>query len=318
MKRKKSARQGGRPRQDRRPCQGACRSTAFTLVELLAVLAIIAILVALLIPALTMVRNMAKETQQKAQITTIELAIVAFKNDYGDYPPSHGWQPPDNIDYSYCGAQTLAEALVGWDLMGFHPKSAWRADGQGKTGVNDAYLGATIPAERENNLKARKGPYLELATANVFRLNQLFDSATPLAGDTFVICDVFGVKSVTIGGKAVKAGAPILYYKANTSSKTIEANPGGFPGRIYNVYDNDTLVAVVKEPADRARYPSHPTPVNPLAGPLSFFYGYITDPKVTATPWPSRPDSYILISAGADGLYGTRDDICNFEPNLPG
>ena len=66
------------------------KKSAFTLVELLIVLGIIAILVSLLIPALTMVRKMAKETQQKAQITTIELAIVAFKNDYGDYPPSHG------------------------------------------------------------------------------------------------------------------------------------------------------------------------------------------------------------------------------------
>jgi hypothetical protein len=26
-----------------------------------------------------------------------------------------------------------------------------------------------------------------------------------------------------------------------------------------------------------------------------------------------REDSYILISAGKDGLYGTADDICNFE-----
>ena len=43
-----------------------------------------------------------------------------------------------------------------------------------------------------------------------------------------------------------------------------------------------------------------------------FFYNYITDPKVTAVDWPYRPDSYILISAGVDGLYGTNDDICNF------
>ena len=28
---------------------------------------------------------------------------------------------------------------------------------------------------------------------------------------------------------------------------------------------------------------------------------------------PNRSDSYILISAGFDGLYGTADDICNFD-----
>ena len=41
------------------------------------------------------------------------------------------------------------------------------------------------------------------------------------------------------------------------------------------------------------------------------FYEYIRDPKIMATPWPYRPDSYILISAGADGEYGTGDDITN-------
>ncbi len=45
------------------------------------------------------------------------------------------------------------------------------------------------------------------------------------------------------------------------------------------------------------------------------FYDYITDPKATGASgrdWPYRADSYILISAGADGLYGTSDDITNF------
>jgi prepilin-type N-terminal cleavage/methylation domain-containing protein len=297
--------------------------TGFTLVELLAVLAIIAILVSLLIPALTMVRKVAKETQQKAQITTIELAIVAFKNDYGDYPPSHGWQVGgDNIDYDYCGAQTLAEALVGWDLMGFHPKSAWRDDGYDKAGGRWTY----DPAKsRDDNgdgtpdtLKERVGPYLELATANAFRLNQLFTNTSSLNPNTFVICDVFGAKSVTIGSKIVKAGVPILYYKANTFSKTIDITVvSGYDKLIYNRDDNMRLVYSVKEMADEAKYPSLPTPLNPLTSTTFFYNKYITDPKVSTTTikWPSRPDSYILISAGADGLYGTRDDICNFDPN---
>jgi hypothetical protein len=43
----------------------------------------------------------------------------------------------------------------------------------------------------------------------------------------------------------------------------------------------------------------------------------LMDQKVYAVynpprPWPCRPDSYILISAGVDGVYGTDDDITNF------
>ena len=47
-----------------------------------------------------------------------------------------------------------------------------------------------------------------------------------------------------------------------------------------------------------------------------FFYssqeGGLINPKVPGGFWPYRADSYILISAGPDGLYGTGDDITNF------
>lgn len=291
VKHKKLARQGG-----------ACRSTAFTLVELLTVLAIITMLVALLIPALMVVRNMARETKQKAQLTTIEMGLTAFKNDYGDYPPSE-WKQQD-----YCGAQKLAEALVGWDLLGFHPDSEFTSDGETEDGSREIYPDPLNPddPDDEKNLKERRGPYLELATTNVFKLEQLFDSTTPLASDTFVLCDVFVSKTVTLaGGKNVKAGSPILYYKANTSSKTIENVPVN--KRIYNVRDNVPLTTILKSILDDKEHP-----LGEAASTYKAFYDYITDPKVTATKWPYRPDSYILISAGADGLYGTSDDICNF------
>jgi hypothetical protein len=48
--------------------------------------------------------------------------------------------------------------------------------------------------------------------------------------------------------------------------------------------------------------------------PGTYFYSpayKLADPKISI-PWPYRPDSYILISAGVDGVYGTDDDITNF------
>ena len=41
-------------------------------------------------------------------------------------------------------------------------------------------------------------------------------------------------------------------------------------------------------------------------------YGYAQDPKVTTYPWPYNSDTYLLISAGEDGYYGTDDDVRNF------
>jgi hypothetical protein len=99
-------------------------------------------------------------------------------------------------------------------------------------------------------------------------------------------------------GKTARAGTPILYYRANTSAKTIR--------EIYNVLDNDALI-LIKQQVDGK--------IHPLADPMNqyqYFYEYIRDPKISARPWPYRPDSYILISAGVDGLYGTSDDIRNF------
>ncbi|MBA7665885.1 hypothetical protein ES703_73959 [subsurface metagenome] len=271
------------------------KRTGFTLVELLAALGIIALMVGLLIPALSMVRNTAKETKQKAQFTAIELALTAFKNDYGDYPGSD-WA----LVGDYCGAQKLAEALVGWDLLGFHSKSDFRSNGRNDDG--EFIYDANNPIFFDQ----RRGPYLELATFDAFRLGNisirnpgLFFDTRPLAPNTFVLCDVFGEKKIMLSnGKTVRAGAPILYYRANTSAKTIR--------EIYNAQDNDVLIQIKRQADNKEQPLSRP------AGQFQYFYDYIRDPKISARPWPYKPDSYILISAGVDGIYGTSDDIRNF------
>lgn len=275
------------------------KRTGFTVVEVLAAVGIIALMVGLLIPALSMVRRTAKETKQKAQFTTIELALTAFKNDYGDYPRSD-WLLPPARGSDYCGSQKLTEALLGWDLLGFHPQSDFRSNG-----YNDDRV-FIYDANNPVFFDQRRGPYLELASANAFRLGNIsfrypgiFNNTRPLAPNTFVLCDVFGAKKVTLAnGETVRAGAPILYYRANTSAKTIR--------EIYNVLDNDALINI-KQTADGKIHPLADTRNQYL-----YFYEYIRDPKISARPWPYRPDSYILISAGVDGLYGTGDDIRNF------
>jgi prepilin-type N-terminal cleavage/methylation domain-containing protein len=309
------------------------KKDGFTTIELLTVLAIIAIMVGILIPAVTYVRNSARVAKQKVQFAAIAMALDSFKGDYGDYPPSHGCS--DSVcdpDYDYCGAQTLAEALVGWDLLGFNPNSAWRSDGMDLSGANPVY------STTDANLAARVGPYLELGTTSAFTVGQLFPNITQgqthLNLNRYVLCDSFEAKSVTItqsGGtpKTVKAGRPILYYKANVTSKVFgppsQADPSTW---IYNYMDNINLIGlqVYSEQLKNSSYISDPLYYNSYGGGLPGTYFYsptykLLDQKVysaTASapggpvPWPYRPDSYILISAGVDGVYGTDDDITNF------
>jgi type II secretory pathway pseudopilin PulG len=285
------------------PSNGA----GFTVVEILTVLAIIAIMVGILVPTVSFVRNTAKEAKQRTQLAAIDMALMAFKGDQGDYPSSDVLK---QTPFNYCGAQRLAEALVGWDLLGFHPDSKFIASNH----VTDPE--GVYNADDNINLDKRKGPYLELSTANAFKLSDLFVSCGSgtwaLAPDTYVLCDVFGIKPVsytTASGTTttVMAGTPILYYKANTSSK-LHNTGDDITKRIYSALDNKTLTELkIKDPGRL-----HPLAEDDGSFNFTYFYNYITDPKITARPWPYRPDSYILISAGVDGLYGTNDDICNF------
>ena len=217
-----------------------CKKTGFTIVELLTVIGVIAILLGVLLPAVTMVRNFAKTTKQKAQFATIEMAILVYKNDQGNYPPSVA---TDTGNGDYLGAQKLSEALVGWDLLGFHPDSVWRADGfSDASNGNGTYDPLRIRGD--DSFDQRDGPYLELAKANVFKLEDLYPNDIGnfnLAPDTYVLCDSFGVYKVPVGDKVVKAGRPILYYRANTSSNYIV---GPIDLRRYVYTDNEELLVV--------------------------------------------------------------------------
>jgi prepilin-type N-terminal cleavage/methylation domain-containing protein len=277
-----------------------------TLIEILTVIAIIALLIGILIPAVTAVKDAAKEVKQRGQFMTIELGLTAFKNDYGDYPQSYyGHNPPLTGSRGggiYCGSQKMTEALLGWDLLGFHPDSDWCWDG----------LAAYDPGLRPATFDERKKPYLESGTQYAFKLGDLFGSALPTArgADTYVLCDVFGgTKVARPDGSLVKAGAPILYYKADPSGRFNDpalvdtAAPWDNRGNIYNCLDNLTIVGM-KEARDGASVPAFSV--------YTTFYEYIRDPKITAKPTPYNPSSYILISAGKDGTYGTPDDIRNF------
>jgi prepilin-type N-terminal cleavage/methylation domain-containing protein len=293
------------------------KGCGFTVVELLTVLAIIAILVGILIPTVGYVRNTANEARQKVQLAAIDMALMAFKGDNGDYPRSTLNTVSSVSPTYYCGANMLCEALVGWDLLGFHPDSAWRADGKYSDGSHLVY--DTSSGAIDANLAVRKGPYLELGTTNAFKLSWLFGTTSTNLADKYVLCDSFGAKPVTITvGKTVKAGRPILYYKANVASKAfgpeMPAN-GTDPAQwIYNYTDNIDLINL-KVNSEKSNDPlalADPTGSNPLGTYLYSSQYKLKDPKIPWPPWPYRPDSYILISAGADGLYGTQDDICNF------
>ncbi len=267
------------------------KKAAFTIVELLTVMSIIVILIGLLVPALNQVRIFAKKVKQQAQFHSIGAALELFNSEFDTLPDSSSTDPEGN---AYCGAMKLAEAMVGRDFMGYHPDSVFNRTGFDYSGDN-LYIQATM--------NARKGPYLPIENANAYNLSDVFESFGNFIGDSKVLCDVYG--QVISKGTGLKIGMPILYYKAHPSRTVhLATDPGN---SIYDYRDNQALIDLGKPWESSAQAKIHE-----LADPERFYKNTLNR-QVTNVPVPFNKDTYILISAGYDGEYGTSDDITNFD-----
>lgn len=289
------------------------KKAAFTIVELLTVMSIIVILIGLLVPALNKVRMYSREVRQKAQFHSMDSAIELYNTEFEGYPPSDALDCA-NPAVPYCGAMKLSEAMMGQDLMGFHPNSLFRADGTN---------GATPPFEfyTPETQSARVGTYLPLESANAFKISQIYGSKGTFTFDSYVLCDVYAKASA--GG--LKTGMPILYYKANTSKSAHDAATP--TNDIYNYLDNDQLVQL-GIPGESYAHPMASVGTTrydksgggKYASDPRIFYEHTSSEQIQASSQglmrPYRADSYILQSAGNDGEYGTRDDIYNFDKSL--
>lgn len=283
------------------------RFKGFTIVELLTVIAIIAVLIGILVPSLNMVRKVAKKTEQKAMFNALDQGIIAFKQDYGDYPPS---DKQGGSSY-YLGGQQLCEALLGWDLMGFHPESDFMPLGH----VDD---GGVYEADNNANLEQRRDRYIDIDSVNVYKPTEIYNNWPNTTSDRYVLCDVFTKQKVT--GKSEKAGTPIVYFKANTSSN--EMDSGNATISRYNYYDNFEFFDIYVYGKGYTHDLGNGNYRSDISGDtgIDLFYSEeykIIDREVLEATnynryWPHRPDSYILISAGPDGNFGTEDDITNF------
>jgi len=275
------------------------RKAAFTIIELLTVMSIIVILISLLVPSLNMARRYAKKLTQKNQLRTIGISVEFFNSEFDGYPPCGAL---DGAGQPYCGAMKLCEAMMGRDLLGYHPDSAFRADGQDFVGTRNIYL------PTPENLNARI-PFLQLDNANAYRMLDIYGTGqtAPFLENSFVLCDVY-TREMRSGKKT---GMPILYYKAETSNNLHDPNAAPTRqdnmGNIYNYWDNQDLVGLGKPWED----PGKSSPHN-LSKPVRF-YRNTRNTELPTARRPYKAEEYILISAGYDGEYGTADDICNYE-----
>ncbi|MHC4259957.1 MAG: type II secretion system protein [Planctomycetota bacterium] len=181
---------------------------------------------------------------------------------------------PDSGAAGVVGALELAISMVGVDLLGYS-----------LNGIYD-------PCDLSNRRK-----YMELRDAKPYRLQDLYPAYAPFSGAEYVLCDVYRKVEHALSGNLV--GMPVLYYSANTAR---------FGQNIYNFTDNEPLI-ILGKPWEIGQ------PVHRL-DEVMFDIGIRNDEiweNSNKTLYrPHRDNSYILLSAGYDGEYGTGDDISNF------
>jgi type II secretory pathway pseudopilin PulG len=270
------------------------KKTAFTIVELLTVMSIIIILIGLLLPALNAVKRFSRVVLQKNQFRNIGTGLQMYESDFHEYPDSG---EKDANNQNYCGAMKLAEVMAGRDGLGFHLDSALT--------IQTSLYPSNPPVD---NLRSRK-EYLERKDVHICSLTDLY--ASP--GSTFIepntvalLCDVFSsVRSQTSGRRM---GMPVLYYRADTSKMSHDVTTPTNSDNIYNYKDNQDFLGMGLpwEPATKP-----PLWKGTTGAEGQVFYENTLD-KESPVPRPYNKDSYILISAGWDGIYGTKDDVYNF------
>ncbi len=97
--------------------RGVGSTTAFTLVEMLAVILIIGILAALLLPVITGAYRNVREAQERSEVRLLEISLHQFQAEFGVYPPSQ-IVLIENGDYSPDNWRRLFEDNVIPDAIG--------------------------------------------------------------------------------------------------------------------------------------------------------------------------------------------------------
>jgi type II secretory pathway pseudopilin PulG len=295
----------------------AYAKTGFTIIELLTIISIIVIIIGVLLPALNMIRWYAKYTTQKNLFRNIDTGLQAYEIDFGEYPDSSA---TDATGAQYCGAMKLAEAMAGQDGLGFNPDSKFTADdGSGNTELYPPSQGdlGSWPDWYKDNIRNRK-EYLEAKDVQICSLDNLYASASgfTFTNEVALLCDVYKRNEIRDSSKyRTKLGMPILYYKADTSKLAHDVNHPDNAGNIYNYKDNQQFLKLGVPWDLTAMHPLYKKTASSLEG--QEFYKKTLDESALPIQRPHNKNSYILISAGGDGIYGTggslkTKDVFNF------
>jgi competence protein ComGC len=271
--------------------------------------------------------------------TTLDVGEVA--NPYESGPASFGGlkQMP--------GAGLLVWGLAGADQLGAPGFKAFRTgakfwsddtDKKPYPAVDRTASGAYALDAQDRPLQPRSGPYLDMSKVQITAYE-----VAPNNEQGYVVPAETNARGSAYYRKYPllldSFGCPILYWKADPAgNRIVDQHRADYPGPdrgIYHWEDNWALLERVEDFTGRdplkltaydtdvssvlhwddtwapAKYDANPASDN--GPPAKTFADFIINSKITAKLVPYRPDSYLLVSPGVDGEYGTADDVTNFR-----
>ena len=314
----------------------AQRCAAFTLIELLVVIGIIAILVGLLIPASRGVRLAADGASTRSEIAAIDTAIISYYSDFHAYPgpladaETTGGTTPSirtaelasSFNPSPQGSVTGTENMV----LGLLGGLAMDTSNDGYTYWFDkTQVGQGAISLNTLNPK-RYGSYLQVNQAwmskGVYRDDAgryCKDTAIPEFVDQFPnampiiyvrarpgasgICDRYTNTNVQYNIDQVFDYT--LSYDGTSAADQAYPPTGQCIGLPSNQWHGLRVVGIAFTPGTTV-YNSAGYNSNGAWDGLAYF----TNPSTPTTA--IHADSYVLIAAGKDRIYGSADDITNF------
>jgi prepilin-type N-terminal cleavage/methylation domain-containing protein len=330
--------------------QIANRKSGFTLVELLVVILIIGILVGILIPVVTKIKTKGYAATTLAQINALRGAIEAYQGTYNAYPgpiPDHymyqlppGTPPlPTGVQPSPMGNSQMTQhenavlgIMGGLSLVGgvvtFNPNDV----GNGPRNLSPGNPAQHAPFYN-NTKELTQGFFSDKVDGAGKPIASCYDSSVPEFVDRF------------------SEPLPILYLRARRGAKGVMSDMKNYnamqPAELFQ-YDVRQYYSYIAEPGVPAkpivvggRYQAgngKPPPGNsnpdqglfdlgPAAQQMTdtwdshnanFAIPYFKHATLNAAGTsndqgtPRSKDSFILISAGADRIFGTNDDLASF------